>query len=215
MMDWAMKDEDFKVELFRFVDVFPYLSRSESVARHLKQYFNRPNQNFPAALQWGIQALSPGSMAAKVVARSIAKNIENMGRQFIVGETPAEVLPLFEKLRKDGLACTVESLRRGGRVRGRAGSLSRSLPGRFGQITRGEPDWTALGDDSDQVMDWGCRPKVNISVKASAMFSQMNARAFASLGGSGQGAAPSHLSEKPCPWKPPFCSTWSKERLRI
>ena len=30
VMDWSMKNEDFKVQLFRFVDVLPYLNTSES-----------------------------------------------------------------------------------------------------------------------------------------------------------------------------------------
>ncbi|MBU1247647.1 MAG: hypothetical protein KKB70_03025, partial [Proteobacteria bacterium] len=31
VMDWAMKNEHFKVQLFRFVDVLPYLNTSESL----------------------------------------------------------------------------------------------------------------------------------------------------------------------------------------
>jgi hypothetical protein len=57
VMDWAMRDEAFKVELFRFVDVFPSLNNSEAVARHLREYFARPGQDFPDALQWGIKAV--------------------------------------------------------------------------------------------------------------------------------------------------------------
>src|SRR5947207_1019052 len=38
LMDWAMKDEAFKVQLFRFVDVLPTLNSSSEVARHLTEY---------------------------------------------------------------------------------------------------------------------------------------------------------------------------------
>ena len=53
VMEWCMKDEAFKVEMFRFVDVFPYLTRPQSVAKHLVEYFCRPEQDFPPALRWG------------------------------------------------------------------------------------------------------------------------------------------------------------------
>ena len=37
VLDWCMRDETFRVEMFRFIDVFPYLTRPESVARHLQE----------------------------------------------------------------------------------------------------------------------------------------------------------------------------------
>ena len=42
MMDWAMHDERLKVELFRFVDVFPTLTSRAEIARHLREYFDQP-----------------------------------------------------------------------------------------------------------------------------------------------------------------------------
>ncbi len=39
VMDWAMKNEKFKVQLFRFVDTFPSLSTSELLTSHIREYF--------------------------------------------------------------------------------------------------------------------------------------------------------------------------------
>ncbi|MFN7262522.1 MAG: hypothetical protein ACK5UJ_01790 [Pseudobdellovibrionaceae bacterium] len=36
IMDWSMKNEQFKTQMFRFVDVLPSLSSGNEVARHLK-----------------------------------------------------------------------------------------------------------------------------------------------------------------------------------
>ena len=41
MMDWAMSDERLKVEMLRFVDVFPTLRSRSEIARHLREYFAR------------------------------------------------------------------------------------------------------------------------------------------------------------------------------
>ena len=39
IMDWSMKNEHFKTQMFRFVDVLPALNSGSEVARHLKEYF--------------------------------------------------------------------------------------------------------------------------------------------------------------------------------
>ena len=41
MMEWAMADELLKVELLRFVDVFPTLRSRREIGRHLREYFAR------------------------------------------------------------------------------------------------------------------------------------------------------------------------------
>ena len=40
LLDWAMNDPEFKVQLFRFVDVLPVLRHDEQVARLLNEYFS-------------------------------------------------------------------------------------------------------------------------------------------------------------------------------
>ena len=52
-MDWSMKNEDFKVQLFRFVDVLPYLNTSESLLRHIREYFASSGSEVPSVLRWG------------------------------------------------------------------------------------------------------------------------------------------------------------------
>ena len=49
-----MADERLKVEMLRFVDVFPTLRDRSEVNRHLKEYFARQGVATPRALRWGI-----------------------------------------------------------------------------------------------------------------------------------------------------------------
>jgi len=44
LMDWAMRDEGLKVQLFRFVDVLPMLHTNEAVVGHLNEYLKRSAQ---------------------------------------------------------------------------------------------------------------------------------------------------------------------------
>ena len=46
VMDWCMKNEDFKVQLFRFVDVYPYLTTSKLLTGHIGEYFGRKIRKF-------------------------------------------------------------------------------------------------------------------------------------------------------------------------
>ena len=39
VMELSMRDEDFKVQMFRFVDVLPSLHRSRDIVQHLDEYF--------------------------------------------------------------------------------------------------------------------------------------------------------------------------------
>ncbi|MEJ5347630.1 MAG: L-glutamate gamma-semialdehyde dehydrogenase [Desulfosoma sp.] len=177
VIDWCMQNEAFKVEMFRFIDVFPYLTRPESVAKHLQEYFCRPDQCFPVALQWGLRQLSPTSFAAKMVAKSMAKNIESMGAQFIAGATPQEALETLENLRNQGMAFTVDLL--GEAVVSRAEEemyLQRYLE-LLDFLGEACTRWPPLGGGSGN-LDWGHAPKVNISLKPSALYSQMHPVAF-------------------------------------
>ena len=39
LMALSMRDEQFKLQLFRFVDVLPSLHRSSEIVEHLQEYF--------------------------------------------------------------------------------------------------------------------------------------------------------------------------------
>lgn len=66
VMDWSMKNEDFKVQLFRFVDVLPYLNTSESLLRHIREYFASSGSEVPSVLRWGAgKAGLGGALTAK------------------------------------------------------------------------------------------------------------------------------------------------------
>ena len=47
LMDWSMKDEAFKVQLFRFVDAFPMLRTPDQVHDHLTDYLSQPGVTPP------------------------------------------------------------------------------------------------------------------------------------------------------------------------
>lgn len=177
VMDWCMSNEAFKLQMFRFVDVFPYLTRSESVARHLQEYFCNPDEDFPASLQWGLNKLSPSSIAAKVVAKTISANITGMARQFIVGVDARDALPALKKMRKEGMAFTTDLLGEAVVSEKEAGEYFERYMDLFKILSAEQHRWQPLGGGKGE-LDWGHSPKVNISIKPSAMYSQMDPKSF-------------------------------------
>ena len=49
-----MKNEHFKTQMFRFVDVLPYLNSGSEVARHLKEYFAEAGDELPSVFNFGV-----------------------------------------------------------------------------------------------------------------------------------------------------------------
>src|ERR1043166_4068113 len=56
MMAFSMRDEQFKVQLFRFVDVLASLRRSHEIVQHLEEYFAEMRNGFAPMLHAGVRA---------------------------------------------------------------------------------------------------------------------------------------------------------------
>src|SRR3990172_2230937 len=110
LIDYALKDEALKVQLFRFVDVLPSLRSNAQVAEHLKEYFDSPEHKFPAFLSWGASLAAFSSLAAAASSAAIRKSVEEMARTFIAGRTPEEAVAATAAFRKRGLAVTLDAL---------------------------------------------------------------------------------------------------------
>jgi len=39
VMDWSMQNQQFKIQMFRFVDVYPTLTNSRLLTEHIREYF--------------------------------------------------------------------------------------------------------------------------------------------------------------------------------
>ncbi|MYA80981.1 MAG: aldehyde dehydrogenase family protein, partial [Acidobacteriia bacterium] len=116
-------------------------------------------------------------MAARIVARGIGANIRSMGRQFIAGESAEGALSVLRKFRKKGLAFTIDILGEAVVSETEADAYARQYIDLLEVMGREAASWEGLAPGTDG-LDWGSSPKINVSVKASAMYSQMNARAF-------------------------------------
>jgi len=107
LMDWSMKDQDFKVQLFRFVDAFPMFRTPEAIHEHLVDYLTQPGVKAPAGMDLGLRA---GGMAKGMMASTISGQIKGMAGKFIAGTDAASALPGLRELWKEGIAFSVDLL---------------------------------------------------------------------------------------------------------
>ncbi len=188
LFDWCMNNDAFKVQMFRFIDVFPSLAGSEDVISHLQQYFSDPELDFPSAVNWGIKYVAPSWMTSGIVARAIGRNIKKTASQFIAGTSPEDALRALEKLRSSGFAFSIDLLGEAVVSEKEAEAYLERYLHLFGFFDGVQEKLSPLGNafpmETDPLpggggrTDWHCSPRLNVSIKTSAMYSQMSACAF-------------------------------------
>lgn len=111
VMEWAMRDETFKTQLFRFIDVLPVLKTDRLVVRLLKEYLS---QDASGVIRWLIKL---GGLIPGITGRLVRLNVEGLAGQFIAGRDTQEALPGFKGMR--GLPSSYPSWERRLLVKGR------------------------------------------------------------------------------------------------
>lgn len=110
LMDWAMQDAEFKVCLFRFIDVLPVLTSSHSVIQHAREYFEPVADKLPAFLKWGLFSNTAAPFSGLLAAPVVSRQIRSVASQFIVGENPREAIKKLRTVRAGGGAFTIDLL---------------------------------------------------------------------------------------------------------
>ena len=166
MMALSMRDEHFKVQLFRFVDVLASLHRGTDIVQHLDEYFADMRNGYAPLIRTGVRA---ARIVPWVSGQLLRWNVSGMARQFIAGRNPKDVMKMLRKRRSQGIGFTVDLLGEAVVSEQEANEYASrclELLEHLGRETRG---WTdPLGKNTELF------PVVNLSVKISALYSQMN-----------------------------------------
>nr|BFD58984.1 L-glutamate gamma-semialdehyde dehydrogenase [Bdellovibrio sp. CKG001] len=173
IMEWSMKNEKFKTNMFRFVDVLPSINSGDEVARHLKEYFSEDGGTLPPVFNVG---LGLGSLAPGLMAGAIKKNVMGMAKMFITGESPDEALPVLKKARKNKMTFTVDILGEATLSEKEAQDYSSKYMELITWLAKDAEKWDEVPQiDRDHE---GALPKVNVSVKMTALYSQIKDAAW-------------------------------------
>ena len=166
MMALSMRDEHFKVQLFRFVDVLASLHRGTDIVQHLDEYFANMRNGYESLIRTGVRA---AWIAPWISGQLLRWNVSGMARQFIAGKNPQDVLKTLRKRRARGIGFTVDLLGEAVVSETEATEYTTRCLELLEYLGRETQGWTdPLGENSDLF------PVVNLSVKISALYSQMN-----------------------------------------
>jgi len=171
LLEWAMKDERFKVRLFRFIDVLPAVHEDSRVAALIEEYFGDLASS-AAPLGWGLRAMSATKLGGRLTARSLRQQIMQMAKIFIAGTSVADAEPKLAELWKNGRGFSIDLLGEASvsepeaeRYRDRCLDALKALQ----RAASAWPSHTLLEHDH-----LGPLPRVHLSIKLSALYSQLD-----------------------------------------
>jgi RHH-type proline utilization regulon transcriptional repressor/proline dehydrogenase/delta 1-pyrroline-5-carboxylate dehydrogenase len=180
MMALSMRDEHFKVQLFRFVDVLASLRRGTDIVQHLDEYFADMQNGHRRLIRTGLWM---AGWVPWMSGQFLRWNVSGMARQFIAGKNPADVMKTLRKRRTQRIGFTVDLLGEAVVSEQEAAEYATRCLDLLEHLCRETRDWSdPLRKNADLF------PVVNLSVKISALYSQMNPAAPAD--------AISHLAPK-------------------
>jgi len=179
VLEWCMANEQFKVRMFRFVDVFPALTTAGQLNDHIRQYFGDEQEMPPVFATGARMAGMLGALGGSMLNKFIAANIREMARQFIVGENTREAVGTIRKLRDHGFAAVVDVLGESTLSPEEAEAYVATYLELLGALQAEHAVWPALGgSDGGAGKDWGHAPRINVAVKPTALFCLANPQDF-------------------------------------
>lgn len=169
LMDWAMRDEHFKTQLFRFVDVLPALASSREIARHLKEYLGEDQVQLSPALRMGLKAAGGASW---LLGAGVKAQVTGMARQFMLGNDPKEIAAALAQLHQQDIAFTVDVLGEAVVSEAEADQYAQRYLELMDSLALQIANWKHPSKSNDSPR--GQSPALNLSVKISALYSQIH-----------------------------------------
>jgi RHH-type proline utilization regulon transcriptional repressor/proline dehydrogenase/delta 1-pyrroline-5-carboxylate dehydrogenase len=172
LLTWCMRDESLKVGLFRFIDVLPTLTTSEQVVHHLSEYLAPHERALPGLFRWGLRVASRRDLAARALALAVHHAARSLARRFIAGATTEEALRVVQALRRRQMGFTLDPLGEATVSEAEAEAYRRRVLTILDALAPHAKQWepSPLLDRDHR----GPLPSVNISLKLSSLYSQLN-----------------------------------------
>jgi len=166
MMALSMRDEHFKVQMFRFVEVLPSLRKSGDIVQHLEEYFAGMRNGFAPVIRTGVRV---ARVVPWISAFILRRNVSGMARQFIAGKNCQDVMKTLRKRHARKIGFTVDLLGEAIVSEKEADEYAERCLDLLDCLARETRGWTNPLEKNS-----GLFPVVNLSVKISALYSQMN-----------------------------------------
>src|SRR6266513_4183362 len=168
LMALSMRDEQLKQQLFRFVDVLPSLRTSGEIVQHLQEYFAEAHdsQKISEFLEVGVRL---AGLAPPISGPILRWNVSEMARQFIAGRNPNDVMRTLRKRRTQNIGFTVDLLGEAVVRETEADEYAARYLHLLEGLAHETKNWTDALEKNSELF-----PVVNLSVKISALYSQIS-----------------------------------------
>ncbi len=162
MIDQSLDDPEIRTALFRFVDVLPSLRGAREVGEHLEEYFVSVDHALG-----GLTLLAHTLHAGWLVAPIVRKNVTSLARRFISEPGGEALRAVLDALRAEGAAFTLDLV---GEATISESEALRTVD-RYEALLREAAAVAARWPADDRIDrdDRGPRPRIDVSVKLSAL----------------------------------------------
>src|SRR2546421_1988486 len=168
LMTLSMRDEQLKLQLFRFVAVLPSLHTSDEIIEHLQEYFADGHESRKVAQFLGVGIRLAG-IAPRISGPILRWNVSEMARQFIAGRNPIDVMRTLRKRQAQNIGFTVDLLGEAVVSETEADEYAARYLDLLEGLARETKNWTDALENNSELF-----PVVNLSVKISALYSQIS-----------------------------------------
>jgi RHH-type proline utilization regulon transcriptional repressor/proline dehydrogenase/delta 1-pyrroline-5-carboxylate dehydrogenase len=172
LMGLGTADPALKVQLFRFVDTLPYLKSTAEITRHLAEYLREAERDLPWWVRAGLPLMPRGGPLGGLLAFAARTGARQMARRFIAGSNVPEVTAAVQRLRARRLGFTIDLLGEATITEAEADHVQKQYFDLLAGLGREAARWS--DDPMNDRDDRGPIPRVNVSVKLSALYSQFD-----------------------------------------
>ena len=170
MLSWTMNNHNLKTRLFHFIDVLSSLSESEDkkVLSIFNEYFKDQELGFIGS---GLGKLSPG-----LFVKNIKNQVQQVAKIFITGANVEEALPVLRKNWNNNLAFSIDILNEATLSEKEAKDCFHQYLELMDFLTQNIKNWPQK--EKLQSDNLGPTPSINVSIKATSIFSQIKEEAW-------------------------------------
>ncbi|QDV90068.1 Bifunctional protein PutA [Phycisphaerae bacterium RAS2] len=174
-MSWLTRDEDLKRRLFEFIAALPSADGARRVAAELQRKLtegNRPVSSLPPPVLLAAMMSRPASPLRGLVGAAARRGSLTMAQQFICGATAEQAIDSVRKLRRQGMAFTLDVLGEAVHDDAVALTLQKRYIELIDRLSTVAPTWQ--GDARLDHAPFGALPRVNLSIKLTAIVNAMD-----------------------------------------
>jgi len=104
-----ISDNQFRVQMLRFIDVLPTLKKDADLIQHLQDYFKDDEFPLPALLKWGLNR-THRAVSSHLVAPTVRHAIQILSKRFLVSDDLKNILQLRDDLQRSGAQVSFDLL---------------------------------------------------------------------------------------------------------